>query len=159
MESIAALLKFLHWIIYILWWLWPFYYVTWPLTAILIFSARNEYKKSGGGFFGLLKAVIFAVKTLPSTTAAAIRLIAGIIVLVVRASTQVDLAEKMPTRLRNWLNLGGTQTKIVERVVEKRVEVPGPPGRVTFRRRLAIGVYAGIFWVPVTFVATFMLLR
>lgn len=106
-------------IIYILFWAWPWYYVTWPLMIITIVSARSEYKKTGGGFRGAMHATYFAIRSLPSTANALARFVVSQFIMIYGLLSRTDAMKQVPGSIRIWLGHGAIEKQIVE--VEKIV--------------------------------------
>jgi hypothetical protein len=115
-------------LMYVLYWTWPLYWITWPATVILLISARGEYLKSGGGPTGALRAFRYVLVNLPSTVRGIIRwlLVQGL--MVTRWSTGNDVSSMLPERIKKWLGDTPGETKYVY------VNVPAKNGHARTRR-------------------------
>lgn len=146
------LLWVLKTLVYILFWAWPWYYVTWPLTIITIVSARSEYKRTGGGFRGATNATYFAIKSLPTTANALARFVVTQVIMFYGLLSRTDAMKHVPGPVRTWLGHGNVEKQIVEveKIVYRDREKPTLWSRFFLRARWmvagALFLLAGQNW-------------
>lgn len=114
--SILTTIGWLLWqVLYILFWTWPLWYITWLATAVVAMSARTEYLKRGGGLWGLMHALWYAVKRMPNTMNHIFRWIGQQIVLIASIASKRDIMSDLPKPVLRWLGQTLVETKIIER--------------------------------------------
>lgn len=125
MEEAMEYLSWMPWalwqVVYVLFWTWPFYYVSWLSLIVLAIGARTEYVKQGGGVQGLTRGIWFAVKNFPRTMNEILRWIVMQILLLAGFVSKTDIMSMLPNFIRRWLGHGPIETRTVykDRIVER----------------------------------------
>src|SRR5262245_35553581 len=144
--SLIGTLVYTLWMgIKILFWWWPFYYLTWPLAIIMIVSIRTEYRRSGGGPSGAAHALWYGLKTLPGKSNKLATLVTTLGLQSYSLVSKSETPPSIPTPVRKWLGHEIGETQVVEKIVEVEklvyVDRPAPP---TWRESARIWKRAGI---------------
>lgn len=134
--------------LYVLFWTWPLYYISWLAVIVLLFSARTEYVRTGGGLKGFVYAAWYAIKNLPRTMNAIARWIVKQIILLAEVVTKTDIESQLPNFVRRWLGRQAIETREVvrEKIVYRERSVRRPLWKRTLRLfyTLTVGTIFGV---------------